>query len=442
MKRKFKSPAVCGSVKVFLVLIPLVFTFFSQLGFAEPITIETSIPVGGEPHRALTVPLQGEVYITDWKDDTVSIINIKTDKITAPPLAVGSHPEAIARSPDCRRVYVGCQGSSQGQLISKAGVSIIDTGIRKVIKFIPLPDTVCDLAVTPNGEKIYAADRYAGLWKIDTTDYSASCVDPTRCPMSVVFTPNGEFAYVNYQCAPDPGTYGHDPIVVFDVRTDRPITAITHLRDGQRIANVGCSMAISPDGTLIWALGGNACSSDKEYDFEGCPCLNSGEVHRGRGIINIIDTRSNAVIEAKAFRGYDLGKDDQRAYELGASTATFFPDGKQIAVSTGSRILIYDTRTLDAKDPIEGMASAGNFAFSPDEMCAYVPMPNENCIRVLRLKPLPPWHGLLSWYFDQWKNSTGQMLGGHLAVCALLWACVSINFARTFAEHPCPPHAD
>ncbi|MFZ0052785.1 MAG: YncE family protein, partial [Desulfobaccales bacterium] len=248
--------------------------------------IGNPIIVGKNPRRVVIMPNGSEVYVSNRGDNTVSIINTKTNKVIKQINNVGKEPEALAISKDGKRVYVG-------QL---TGVSVINTETKRLITTINTDGPVRDLAINPiNGQKLYLAMEYNGLGKIEITpdgNYAYSVIDRTSCPEAVVFTPDGKRAYVNYQCAPSPGSWGHDPIFVFDADNDQRIAEIFHFPDGTRIANVGSFMAMSSNGRFIWADGIDACSRKKTdadpkgYDFEGCPPLNPGEKWEGRGIIN------------------------------------------------------------------------------------------------------------------------------------------------------------
>lgn len=379
-KRKLITRLFGLGVSALLILV-LVFNVESH-------TIIQKINVGKHPSRAVITPDGSEVYVSNRESNSVSVIKTTTNEVIKT-ISVGLNPQPLAISSDGKWVYVGNNHNEE-----EGSVDVIDTNKKNVVRTISTDGPVRDLAITPNGRKIYMAMERGGLGKIEIPNYSYSVIDDTACPESVVFKPDdGKRAYVNYQCAPHPGSRGHDPIFVFDAESDQLLTKISHFQDGKRIANVGSIMAISPDGSQVWANGADACSRKKTdddlfgYDFEGCPSLDPGESHKGRGIINIIDTQKNKIIRAFAFPGHDVGKPTP----LGAAIPTFSPGGLEIAVTTGSRILIFDTRTLIQTDSIEEIVNAGNLVFTPDGARAYVPVPGDDSITVLEIlePPLP-----------------------------------------------------
>jgi YVTN family beta-propeller protein len=50
--------------------------------------------------------LAQNAYITNFSDNTVSVINTKTNTVIGSPISVGANPFAVAVSPDGTRVYI------------------------------------------------------------------------------------------------------------------------------------------------------------------------------------------------------------------------------------------------------------------------------------------------------------------------------------------------
>lgn len=234
---------------------------------AHATTVAGSIPVGTNPQRAVITPNGAEVYVSNLGSNNVSVIDTATNTLTHT-IPVGLEPDALAVSPDGSKVYVGEHLEN---------VSVIDTA-TKAVSTIATGLPVRDLAITPDSQNVYLAMEFSGLRKIVTSNNTVSTVSGAVCPEAVVVTPAGARAYVNYQCAPPPGTGGHDPIYLFDVATDTQIAAIAFLPNGVRMPNVGSVMAVSPNGAQVWANGADACSSPF-YDHAGCPIVPAGVVN-------------------------------------------------------------------------------------------------------------------------------------------------------------------
>jgi hypothetical protein len=62
---------------------------------------------------------------------------------------------------------------------------------------------------------------------------------------------------------------------------------------------------------------------------------------------------------------------------------SFFPDGKQIAVTTGSYILFFDPKIFQHDFKVPGIRQGSNIVFKADLSAAYVSAPNESRVRML-----------------------------------------------------------
>jgi YVTN family beta-propeller protein len=364
----------------------------AQLGKAD-----VSIPVGLRPDRLVISSDDSEVYVTNEGDNTVAVIDTTNNNVSAI-IHVGKRPGPMAIASD-NRLFVGNRGGfeySEGSArFVEGSVSVIDTMTKQVISTIPMGDEISDLAVTPDGKKLYLAIVRRGLQKVMTATYAVIPVSAVTCPMALVVTPDGKRVYVNYQCAPKPGSVGHDPIMVYDTQVDDaepgsevPLAIITGWpKTAIRIANVGGPLAIAPDGSKVWAVGTDACARRlNTYDFEGCPELDPTDAtadYTARGIINIIDTHTNNLFRRLQFLGYDVS--DQNNPIGAAYYPTFFPDGKQVAVTTGGAILIFDAENLNQVGRMSGKGYTSNLAFTRDGDRAYVAVRDENRIQELQI---------------------------------------------------------
>lgn len=402
------------------------------------------IKVGKNPTRVAIIPSRSEVYVSNRGDGTVSVINTTNNQLVSEPILVQGEPDALVVSKDGKTAYVG---NHQGY------VSVIDVEKRRVTKKIDTDGPVRGMDITPDGQKIYLALEWAGLYKLMTEDLSVTRIDRDPCPEAVAFTRDGTRAYVNYQCAPYPGSQGHDPIRIFDAKKDQwdkednkkdeekdysIFRYKTGKFTGKRIPNVGLanSLTVSHDGSRIWANGADACSrratlSDQGgYDFEGCPEPQPNEDVRGRGIINIINIAADE-IETKVFRDPRSGEN----IPLGAAVASFFPDDTRAAISTANRILILDTKSLELVGEPLAIPEAGNLVFIRGENRAYVPSARDNAVYSVQfgVESVPTWVDKATrWYGALWDKSFGQTLAGHLFLVALLWAVWSVGFASAF----------
>src|ERR1017187_9684522 len=98
MRNLFRWPAAS--------LIGLMLTGFCHLAPGQGVTVGQTINVGAQPQRVAITPNGAEVYVTNYGDNTVSVISTATNKVSST-ISVGGSPLSLAVSPDGSRAYVG-----------------------------------------------------------------------------------------------------------------------------------------------------------------------------------------------------------------------------------------------------------------------------------------------------------------------------------------------
>src|ERR1044072_8927756 len=97
-----------------------------------------------------------KVYIGNFKDNTVSVIDTDTGAVVAT-VPVSAGPHGMAMTQDGRTVYVSGDGSSL--------VDVIDTATDKVVKTIEVGKTPNGIALTPDNRllvvTVYGDNRIA-----------------------------------------------------------------------------------------------------------------------------------------------------------------------------------------------------------------------------------------------------------------------------------------
>src|ERR1700730_1426772 len=173
---------------------------------------------GSHPDRVIVSPDDSELYISNAGNDTITILNIKwwnqILRLVRPAvIPVGKQPGPMAISGDGTRLFIGNRGAFEDTggtaHFIEGSVSIFDTTAKKTIATIPMGGEIVDLAATPDGKKLYLEmtgpnlQAQLGLKKLLVKDgYPVTWVSRIPCPRAVIFAPDGQRAYVNYQCAP------------------------------------------------------------------------------------------------------------------------------------------------------------------------------------------------------------------------------------------------
>jgi YVTN family beta-propeller protein/VCBS repeat-containing protein len=126
----------------------------------------TPITVGGQPLDAAVSPDGTRLYVANWSDGTVSVIDtaaygvIDTDPATAgtTPITVGGQPAAVAVSPDGARVYV-TNFNGTVAVVDTATNSLVDTNPGTAgVNPITVGGQLQGVAVSPDGDRLYVTD--------------------------------------------------------------------------------------------------------------------------------------------------------------------------------------------------------------------------------------------------------------------------------------------
>jgi YVTN family beta-propeller protein len=70
-----------------------------------PPTVTSTIDVGDAPYSVAFSPNGKKAYVTNYDDDTVSVITVATGAVSEP-ITVGNIPASVAFSPNGKKAYV------------------------------------------------------------------------------------------------------------------------------------------------------------------------------------------------------------------------------------------------------------------------------------------------------------------------------------------------
>lgn len=264
--------------------------FNTKVGF--PSAVETAtITVGSAPEGVAFIPDGRKAYVANKVDGTVSIINTATNQVIPPTTSVNVPVQAIAVSPDNKRVYVsaGPQGvfvldavyfplkvierisvsagtgndlNPQGLAVSPdarllyvsdnqdgGAVSVVDVATKTVLASLTLGtgNTPLGVAVGPAGQLAYVA--FAGVNQVKVyntaTWAEADTIDVGARPVSIAITPDDAKVYVANELG----------VSVYD-------TAIRQVTPIPYVESLPTGIAVSADGTRVYVTnsGSNSVS--------------------------------------------------------------------------------------------------------------------------------------------------------------------------------------
>ncbi|MGB9926845.1 MAG: PKD domain-containing protein [Methanosarcina sp.] len=259
-------------------------------------------------------------YITNFDSNSVSVINTgnNTLKATVP---VGSDPLGIALSPDGTRAYI-----TNSNYKDRGTVSVIDTARNKVIATIDIGYKYgpCGIAVTPDGKKLFVADRdINGVSVIDTaTNTVTATISVGIGPLGVAASPDGKKVYVANR-------YSND-ISVIDTDTNTVISTV-------KVGLGPCGVAVNQAGTKIYVAN---CESNA---------------------VSVIDATTNTVAAT-----IPVGK-----WPMGIALS---PDGTKAYVTNerSNNVSVLDTTTNNVVTAVTVGKSPYGLAVTPDGTEIYV----------------------------------------------------------------------
>jgi YVTN family beta-propeller protein len=167
----------------------------------------TTLAVGNGPGGIAAAGMK--VYVTNYKDSTVSVIDTTSDNIVDT-VTVGSNPQGVAITPDGKKAYVPFGQNS---------VSIIDTATDKVLVNVTVGHNPYGIAVSPDGTKVYVTN--SGDNTISVIDTGTNYVDTEAVgskPCGAAFTPGGTKAYV--------ANFGGNTVSVIDTTSDNVVDTV------------------------------------------------------------------------------------------------------------------------------------------------------------------------------------------------------------------------
>jgi YVTN family beta-propeller protein len=152
-----------------------------------------------KPHGVQITPDKKELWVTGNLSDNILVVNLQDFSTSLiqlnnqPPGTGGLLlPYQTAMTSDNKFVYVSCQGSNEVRVISRDSL--------QVVKIIPVGQWPLILAISPNDQYVYSANRNSNdvsviRTGVDTVVATISNIGPG--PHGIAITPDGRYAYVS-----------------------------------------------------------------------------------------------------------------------------------------------------------------------------------------------------------------------------------------------------
>ena len=168
-------------IRVFLTMVICIILTNSSLpiSFAAPFDVIGVTTVGSGPIEIAFDSVHNRMYVTNYYDNTVSVIDTATNAIIGGPIGVGAKPRAIAFDPVHKMIYVANYNDNN--------ISIIDTDTNLVIGGGPI-----GVGINPNG--ITFDSVHNRMYVATINDGSITIIDTnTRLVIATIVGFNGPY---------------------------------------------------------------------------------------------------------------------------------------------------------------------------------------------------------------------------------------------------------
>ena len=146
----------------------------------SPMSLQASVKVGRKPYAVAAAPDGRVVAVTNWAGESVSLLDPGTLRERAR-VKVGSRPDALAWGRD-GRLFVANAGSNSVSVVADGRVS--ETVVTSLTPQAPVGSTPDALAVSPDGRRLYVANA-------DNNDVAVVDVSRVRESRVLGFIPTG-----------------------------------------------------------------------------------------------------------------------------------------------------------------------------------------------------------------------------------------------------------
>lgn len=209
----------------------------SVLSTATLTEAQPAIDVGDGPRSLVASPDGERLYVVATIDNAVGVVDVASGTV-AESIAVAAGPSDLALSADGRFLYV----------VTENNLTVVSTDTNQVGPERRIGDSPRNVAVAPNGERVYMTDGDA-LYVIDAREHVLDSATGIVGPRALAVTPDSREVYV----ATESGS-----VVVFDAAAHRTEPAI---EVGSGAVNLVIADTPGSCGAAAEACGGD-CNRD------------------------------------------------------------------------------------------------------------------------------------------------------------------------------------
>ncbi len=218
------------------------------------------IPVGRRPVGVAVSPDNRHVFVTNQKDNTVSVIDAVAGQSVVAILAVGKTPTGVAVSPDGSSAYVANHGDDS---LSVIHIDMEELSNSTVTSFA-VGKNPAGVAVSPDGDYVYITNEGDGtvsvatVSEIETYDETifplAIKLAPSpdtqlRMPYGVAVSPDGSYVYV---ANGGDGTVSVATVSEIDTYDETNVPRVIPLKSPANVQLMPYGVAVSPTGDYVY----------------------------------------------------------------------------------------------------------------------------------------------------------------------------------------------
>ena len=235
------------------------------------------------PYAVGVIPNGAQVYVANYNDATISVINTSTNKVTTT-ISVGTNPAGVSFSADGTKAYVSNFGSGT--------VSVINTTTNSVVATVNVGSGPIGVTVSPDGTKAFVANNVGGTVSVinASTNTLIGSLNLGNSPTGITITPDGTKVFVT--------NFGGGSVSIINASTNLVIATVP-------VGSSPYGISISPDGKNAYVsnFGSNSVSviNTATNEVTSTVAVGSNPISLGNFIANVQSPCSILPITLQSF---------------------------------------------------------------------------------------------------------------------------------------------